>query len=448
MTETTWQPIMVRLADLTPWERNPKRISKAHASRLLDLWQRLGQFQTIAIGPAGEVYDGHQRLSVLKAAHGNSYEVQALQSSRALTEQEREELTIAAHSGTTGTWDWDALSGWDADNLQQWGFDGETLTNWQADIGALSVMLASEEEPPPDDPGAQIDKAEELQAKWGTATGQLWQLGEHRLICGDCTDREVVASLMDGERARMLFTSPPYADMREYGGNDLSLETLVQIFPVWHENTEYFVVNLGLQFKDEEVYDYWCHWIDAAKRQGLKMLAWNVWDKVNATSVSSQIKMFALTHEWIFVFGKQPVQLNRTWEKSEESKKREKYYQVNSSGQKVTTRRQADGSVRPSTIGNIYANKNMGSVYTGYAEMGRNIDHPARFPVEFPSAYIEAMSNKHSIVAEPFLGSGTTLIACERLGRRCRACEISPAYCAVTIERWHVMTGGEPVLIG
>jgi len=141
MNDITWQPVTVALASLTPWERNPKRISKSHAGRLLDLWQRLGQFQTIAIGPAGEVYDGHQRLSVLKAKHGTGYEVQALQSSRALTEQEREELTIAAHSGTTGTWDWDALSGWDADNLQQWGFDGETLTNWQADIGALRTMI-------------------------------------------------------------------------------------------------------------------------------------------------------------------------------------------------------------------------------------------------------------------------------------------------------------------
>lgn len=150
MTETTWQPVTVRLADLTPWERNPKRISKAHASRLLDLWQRLGQFQTIAIGPAGEVYDGHQRLSVLKAKHGNGYEVQALQSSRALTEQEREELTIAAHSGTTGTWNWDELSAWDTDHLQAWGLDGDALANWQADIGALGAMLASEVEPPED----------------------------------------------------------------------------------------------------------------------------------------------------------------------------------------------------------------------------------------------------------------------------------------------------------
>lgn len=141
MTDITWQPVTVALSSLTPWERNPKRISKAHAQRLLDLWQRLGQFQTIAIGPGGEVYDGHQRLSVLKAAHGARFEVQALQASRALSEKEREELTIAAHVGTTGSFDWDALSGWDAGDLQAWGFDSELLQNWQTDIGALRIMI-------------------------------------------------------------------------------------------------------------------------------------------------------------------------------------------------------------------------------------------------------------------------------------------------------------------
>ena len=188
MSDTTWTPVTVRLADLTPWERNPKRISKTHASRLLELWERLGQFQTIAIGPGGEVYDGHQRLSVLKAAHGAGYEVQALQSSRALIEKEREELTVAAHVGTTGQFDWDALSGWDAGDLQQWGFDGELLAGWQTDIGALRTMLDAENAPVGDDPGAQVDKAAELQAKWGVKTGDLWGMGKYTK-CPKCGKR-------------------------------------------------------------------------------------------------------------------------------------------------------------------------------------------------------------------------------------------------------------------
>lgn len=141
MASVTWTPVTVTLDKLTPWERNPKSISKTHAKRLLDLWQRIGQFQTIAIGPAGEVYDGHQRLSVLKAAHGPRFEVQALQADRALSEKEREELTVAAHTGTTGSWDWDALAGWDVGELQGWGFDSEQLVNWQNDIAALRTMI-------------------------------------------------------------------------------------------------------------------------------------------------------------------------------------------------------------------------------------------------------------------------------------------------------------------
>lgn len=141
MADVTWQPVTVQLSALVPWDRNPKTISKAHAARLLDLWQRLGQFQTIAIGPGGEVYDGHQRLSVLKAAHGPRFEVTALQSERPLTEKEREELTVAAHVGTTGQFNWDELSGWDSGELQAWGFDAELLNDWRGDTGALAVML-------------------------------------------------------------------------------------------------------------------------------------------------------------------------------------------------------------------------------------------------------------------------------------------------------------------
>ena len=68
----------------------------------------------------------------------------------------------------------------------------------------------------PEDVEPQIDKAEELREKWGVELGQLWKLGEHRLICGDCTDKAVVDRVMGGEKAELLFTSPPYSDMRDY----------------------------------------------------------------------------------------------------------------------------------------------------------------------------------------------------------------------------------------
>jgi DNA modification methylase len=75
-------------------------------------------------------------------------------------------------------------------------------------------------------------------------------------------------------------------------------------------------------------------------------------------------------------------------------------------------------------------------------------NHPAVFPVELPEFAAQTWSDPGATVFDPFLGSGTTLIACERLGRRCRACEIDAGYTAVCLERWHQMTGKTPVLLG
>ena len=138
-----WTNVTVTLGELKPWERNPKTISKAHAKRLLEYWSRIGQFQSIAIGPGGEVYDGHQRLSVLLAAYGPGYQIDARQSEVALTDAERQELVIAAHVGTTGQFNWDELANWDAAELQDWGMDAETLASWRADATALTEMLAA-----------------------------------------------------------------------------------------------------------------------------------------------------------------------------------------------------------------------------------------------------------------------------------------------------------------
>lgn len=144
MSELTWTPDTATLGELVPWERNPKSISKRHAERLLEYWQRIGQFQTVAVGPGGEVYDGHQRLSVLKAAFGAAYRIDVRRASRPLTEAEREELVIAAHAGTVGQWDWDALSSWDTGELKAWGLDEATLHEWNDDAANLREMIGAE----------------------------------------------------------------------------------------------------------------------------------------------------------------------------------------------------------------------------------------------------------------------------------------------------------------
>jgi len=139
----TWTNKRVKLRDLKPWERNPRQITKRAAQRLLDSWRDYGQVQMIVVGPDNEVYDGHQRLSALKVVYGDDYEVEVRRASRALTDDERCRLVVLLHAGATGSWNWDELSGWDADKLGEWGLDRDTLAQWRIDTAALTQMLQS-----------------------------------------------------------------------------------------------------------------------------------------------------------------------------------------------------------------------------------------------------------------------------------------------------------------
>lgn len=416
-----WQPVTIALSALTPWERNPKRISRSHAKRLLDLWERLGQFQTIAIGPGGEVYDGHQRLSVLKTAYGADYEVKALQSDRPLTEDERAELTISAHSGTVGTWDWDALSGWDAGQLQGWGFDAETLGDWRAGVSALDAMLAAEKEAP-EDAGPQMDRAEELRERWGVESGQLWALGEHRIICGDCTDRAVVDRVMGGERAGVCVTSPPYpeAEMWETEGDSLVAignACLLALRDAVADGAAVCWNTADVPTGQNGVAANPARDTMAALGMGYTKRAEIVWEKglsyLPPPWNTRRPTVPNITHELILVFY---------------------------NGERVA--REKDGNLPTDALA-----WNRETVWRISPAKASKENHKAPFPVELAERCLTLFSFPDDTALDPFIGSGTTLIACTRLGRRCRGIEISPAYVAVAIQRWVDTTGDAPILL-
>ena len=118
----TWTNQTRRLSELKPWPRNPRQIKTDQAKRLVESFEQFGQVETIAVGPDGEVYNGHQRLNVLMAQYGKDYAVEVRVSSCPLTEKEREKLTVFLHKGAAGEWDFDTLSEWDMDDLLDWGF--------------------------------------------------------------------------------------------------------------------------------------------------------------------------------------------------------------------------------------------------------------------------------------------------------------------------------------
>lgn len=260
-----------------------------------------------------------------------------------------------------------------------------------------------------------------------TKRGELVELGQHRLLCGDATNEDDVATLMGDARATLTFTSPPYADLREYrGGLDLRPETLARFVPLAGAVSDFVVVNLGLISREFEIVPYWDVYLEAARKAQMKLLAWNVWDKGEATSIAHQVKvMFPTYHEWLFVFGASPRKLNRTVPT--------KHAGVLGGA----AQREPNGNIRRTRQRPIKRLKTLGSVVAMPPHKGKNDgDHPAVFPLRLPSSYIEAITDHDDVVFDPFGGSGTTLLAAAQLDRRAYLMELDPGYCDVIRERW------------
>jgi len=417
-----WTNEKRKLSQLKPWPRNPRQIKSDQAKRLGESFDQFGQVETLAIGPDGEIYNGHQRLNVLMVEQGADYEVDVRVASRPLTEKEREKLTIYLHKGAAGEWDFDVLANeFELGDLLDWGFDKKELD--------LDLWLPE----PPEDPGAQMDRAEELREKWGVESGQLWQLGEHRLICGDCTDKDVVERVMGGEKAQLTVTSPPYAVGKEYEAGITFDDHLVLLRGFADRAIEITLAG-GFIFTNFGEIAALSHAspLTGSKRQCIYLISrdyWTIFHEERGCDLYAQriwYKPFSRLRQPFWSYHTS-IPHHQEWEH-------------------IWTWRVpgGDGDRVCDWDISVHAIWDTRIEATDDKPLTR---HVAAFPVCLPERAVRAHSLKNELIYEPFSGSGTTLIACERLGRKCRAIEISPAYCAVAIQRWVDMTGGEPVLL-
>lgn len=254
---------------------------------------------------------------------------------------------------------------------------GRTVPGVTSERLAEIAALARKQNPPPvEDAGAQVDKAAELQERWGTATGQIWMLGTHRLAVGDCTDPAVVAAVMQGERAGAVVTDPPYGVGVHYDGFEDTRENLLPLIDRFMRATA-DMRPMALTPGVPAMWDYpRPDWV----------MAW-----IHPAATSSGPWGFIGVNP-ILVYGNDP-------------------YLKAGLGRRH---------------GHIVA-----------ADDRKGLEgHPVGKPLGVWEWLVERVTiEAGAIVFDPFAGSGTTLVACQNLGRKCRAIEISPAYCAVTLQR-------------
>lgn len=406
------QITQVKLDAIIPYAFNNRTHPEEQINRIANSISEFGFNQPLVLDDKNTILVGHGRFLAAKKLGLVQVPCYAL---KGLNETKKKAYRILDNKlQNDSSWEFDNLK-IELDLLETEGFE---LEPWGLD--SLKDLYPEVDPEVIDDGGAG-----ELPEDPFIKRGDLIELGKHRVLCGDSISAEDVKYLLDGKAAELLFTSPPYSDMREYGGGDMSIAYISDFIKTFSKYTQYLIFNLGIQRKDHSIVQYWNDYIDKAISQNMLFLAWNVWWK-NNISIGQQTAFTPIEHEWVFIFGRDFKDINRTIDRKTSGKLADSIL-----------RRQPDGTLRRTGCGLQMAKKEMGSVFQSNAEIGViRKEHPATFPIEFPSEYIKAITNQNDIVIDPFLGSGTTLIACEQLNRICYGMEIGPKYCQVIINRY------------
>ncbi len=247
----------------------------------------------------------------------------------------------------------------------------------------------------------------------------------HRLKVGDSTSADDVGDLMRGETADLCFTSPPYAQQRDYTKTIDDWDGLMQgVFGNIPANDKTQVlVNLGLIHRDGEWIPYWNGWIAWMRSREWRRFGWYVWDQ-GAGLPGDWNGRLGPSFEFVWHFNTKSVRAEKwveTKQESQNSKSTTVGFRKEGGSQECYSPHLIGQRTKvPDSVIRVPRNSVMGSM------------HPASFAIGLPLYVIRSWPGS---VYDPFLGSGTTLVACENLGRRGFGIEISPAYTAVCLER-------------
>ena len=450
-TRMTTPPLQIeyRAIDaLLPYARNPRTHAPAQIAKIAASIVEFGWTNPILVDGDNGIIAGHGRLAAARQLE--LAEVPVIELGHLSSAQKRAYVIADNRLALDAGWDQELLALELAElsearyDLLFTGFDDSELTQMLAD-------LDDEDGDAPErdvDPDADEELPEPPRQPVSRA-GDVWQLGPHRLICGDASDAAVVAALMQGEQASLCFTSPPYGNQRDYTSGGIAdwdglMRGVFAEVPMAADGQ--VLVNLGLIHRDNEFIPYWDAWLAWMRSQGWRRFAWYVWDQGPGMPGDWQGRL-APSFEFIFHFNRQARKPNKTVPCKFAGQ--ETHLRADGSS---TAMRGKDGQVNGWTAAgqptqDFRIPDSVIRVMRHKGTIGQDIDHPAVFPVTLPVAVIEAYTDEGAIVFDPFGGSGTTLMAAQRTGRIGRAVEIAPEYVDVALIRFQQNFPGVPVTL-
>lgn len=393
----TWHADKKYLSELKPYSKNPRTFTKKGMEDLGKSLDKFGLADPIIINTDAVVIGGHARLEALKQKNIKE-KINVIIPNRKLSEKEIKELNIRLNKNIAGEFDFDILANeFELEDLLDWGFEEKELdiNLWKEEI-----------------PEEKLDEVPEPQKEAVSKLGDIFLLdGKHRVMCGDSTKKEDAEKLMDGKRSIISFQSPPYnAGDNSLGGNKKMKESKYLNDNDNKSNDEYLsfislFTSISLDVSEltfvniqqlagnkkaviEYLYAFREHYVDKS-----------VWFKGGGQPAMAESVMNSRFEDvYIFDCNKNPNRVIRT------------------------------GKFR--NISNVFE----------YNPSGKNESkglHAAVYPVSFAKHYISFATQINAIVLDFFLGSGTTLIACEQTNRICYGMEIDPIYIDVILRRYH-----------
>jgi DNA modification methylase len=368
---------LVKLSEIKSNPNNPRLIKDDKFTKLVKSikeFPKMLEIRPIVVNADMIVLGGNMRLKACKEAGLKEIPIIFADD---LTEEQQKEFIIKDNVGF-GEWDWDMIANeWDVEQIEDWGLDVPDF--------------AIHEEPEAEEDDYEIPH----EVQTDIVLGDLFEIGDHRLLCGDSTCSDTVAKLMNGEKADMVFTDPPYNVAYEGGSkkrdaiaNDkiddfykFLYDVYTNCFLFMNDGSPIYVAHSEL-----ERANFILAFVDA----GFKYSSIIVWVKNNSTF--SMNKDYKWKHEPIIYGWKQGKE--RTWK----------------------------GDNNQDTVWNI-------------DRPSRSEEHPTMKPIQLCEKAIKNSSNESSLIFEPFTGSGSTMVASHQLKRKCYGIELDPKYCQVIVDR-------------
>ena len=372
----------MRLCEIKRNPNNPRVIKDDRFEKLkksIEEFPKMMKLRPMVINSDNVVLGGNMRLKALQDLGYKEIPDDWVKRADELTEEEQRRFIIADNVGF-GEHDWDMLRAeWDLDELNEWGVE---IPEW----GESEILEAEEDDFDVPDGGIETD----------IVLGDLFEIGEHRLLCGDSTQTDTFEKLMQGDLADMVVTDPPYNVAYEGKTKDsLTIENDSM------SNDEFY----------KFLYDFYTALTTVCKK-GAAIYVWHA---------SSEVINFAkamVDAGWLL---KQQL----IWVKNTMVMGRQDYQWKH---EPCLYGWLAGGSH------NWYSDRKQTTVIN-FDKPQRNGEHPTMKPVGLFSYQIENSSKQGDVVIDAFGGSGTTMVACEQLKRKARVVEFDPKYCQVTIDR-------------